>query len=74
MLLFAVTVDDPAGTSTIRNSVTITDAEGDSADSAAAATVPAPAPLLSGWAVAAAVGVLSLLAAWRIRRSPRTRP
>jgi len=70
-VLFAVTVDNPPGTTVILNSVLISSAEGAGAGGNATTTVvtPAPAPTLSPWALAALLLLLGGVAYVRLRRA-----
>jgi uncharacterized repeat protein (TIGR01451 family) len=67
-LFFAVTADNPLGTTAIRNSVRIIDEEGGSADGGDTLSVPAPAPALSVLALIGALAALGGVAAYRLRR------
>lgn len=71
-VLFAVTIDDPAGTTVIRNAVIISFAEGPEAGDETTHLLPAPAPLLDTWGFAALLALLTAVAWAGLRRRRET--
>jgi uncharacterized repeat protein (TIGR01451 family) len=68
--LFAVTVDNPAGTNVIRNTVTIASSEGPGGTTTVLTLVgPTPAPALTLWGFAAAIALLMAVAVATMRRA-----
>ena len=73
-VLFAVSVDNPASTTVIQNSVTIASAEGPGGSGTATTRVVrlAPAPMLGIWGFAALVALLTGIAWVGLRRAQET--
>jgi hypothetical protein len=73
-LLFAVRVDNAAGTTVIRNSVIMASAEGSEGGANATTHIgrDAPVPMLSPWGFAALVALLTGVACVGLRRAQKT--
>ncbi|MEO8603782.1 MAG: hypothetical protein ABI629_14505 [bacterium] len=68
-LLFAVIVDKHPGQARILNNVTVKDSQGGSSGGGSSTVIgePAPAPAMTLAGLAAALAMLSAVAAWRLR-------